>query len=334
PNPSDRPADMNAILSQIGNTRPDRARRAVKASPRRKKSNSGRAILLALVGLGLVGGAGYAGYVFMSSPAQLIDTDMLETPQLPDGMTMDGAMMDGELETPSGDELQTGIGQDLDTALLSEVINNTPCAALEASVSDDGVVSLRGDVASAETQLGLAERIQNVPGVTGLLDETLITPQPVCEAVALVHPWAQPGLLPTQFNTEGQVYRDGDYLVIMVSNSTGLAKHVSVDFFDPSGEVYHLRPNPLQTETWLEADAVAQIGVGPEDVGPTVRHYRLGAPFGQATVIVTATDEPLFADERPEAELASDYLDALRVALDSQAQGAIVTNWQAIDIVQ
>ncbi len=351
PNPKDRPADMEAVLDLLGSKgRKASAPRRAGASRRREtKENRGgglKRVAVVLIVLAGLGGIGYAGYQFAISPTQLVDTmPSLESPMddeegqdpmASDGTRQDEPSQDPTMEPPTEAPVETPLepapeADGVDVAALQRLIEAAPCSSIVETVSDDGIVTVIGEVGSVETKNVLDRNIRNFPGVTGYDDQTAVTPQPACEATALLGPFMDPASLPMQFNETDLVYQDGDRLIILISNASAQDRHIQVDFFDPGGEVFHLRPNPVRTDTLLPADAVTQIGAGPDQT-ISDRTYSLSAPYGTATVLVTSTLEPLFLEPRPEAELATDYLTALRAAISDPAIGPVIANWTTVEI--
>ena len=128
------------------------------------------------------------------------------------------------------------------------------------------------------------------------------------------------------------MFRDGDYLVVHTTVPPGPPLHVYVDYVDPGGDVVHLRPNPVAPETMIDGGSALRMGVEAPDAADGARHYQLGAPYGQAVVIVLASAAPLFSGLREEVEPAASYLPALEQSLAAQA-GEVQGSWQYLEIV-
>ena len=108
--------------------------------------------------------------------------------------------------------------------------------------------------------------------------------------------------------------------------------YVYVDYVDPGGDVVHLQPNPAVPEAMADGGSEIQLGVEAADVQTGVRHYQLGAPYGQAVVLALASTAPLFSTMRAEVEPAATYLAALEQALAAQG-GEVQGGWQYMEIV-
>ena len=74
------------------------------------------------------------------------------------------------------------------------------------------------------------------------------------------------------------------------------------------------------------------MGVEAAEAQNGARYYQLGAPYGQAVVIVLASAAPLFSTAREEIEPAAVYLPALEQSLTLQA-GEVQGSWQYLEIV-
>lgn len=331
PDPADRPQSMTEVLDapQASGRATARSGGAFASGPAaRPRPVAGRGApfrLLPVAGgaAGLVLVAGL-GYLFFGPRADLDDVPReVETVALPSETEVEP---DAPAAVPP-----------VDVAALESAANqalaSVPCSQLSARVGDDrlasvsGVVSLPGDLTRITRAL---EGVEGLGGVDtgGIMTET----RPVCSAAALVDAAARSGAVAVWTNQPDGVFRDGDYLVVHTAVPPGPPLHVYVDYVDPGGDVVHLRPNPAVPEAMVDGGSEIQLGVEAAGVQDGARYYQLGAPYGQAVVVVLASAAPLFSTERAEVESAATYLPALEQSLAAQA-GEVQGGWQYLEIV-
>ena len=79
-------------------------------------------------------------------------------------------------------------GPAIDRAAIDAALADTICTVLSWSAGEDGKVLLWGRVPSEAARSNLTARIEALPGVNGVEDETIIHPAPDCEAVQRIGP--------------------------------------------------------------------------------------------------------------------------------------------------
>lgn len=112
------------------------------------------------------------------------------------------------------------------------------------------------------------------------------------------------------------VFFANDYLVVNVRLPVALgAGHLYVSYLDHTGEIVHLRPNPLSPETEVPAGARLRIGADADQRAEGVRDWRFDPPFGQGLIVAWLTRRPLALFPRPEVEPAGPFLAEVKEAL-------------------
>jgi serine/threonine-protein kinase len=331
PDPADRPQSMTEVLEAprtSGRAAGGSGGRSTSGRGTRARAGAGRGAPLPLLPVaggvaGLVLLAGL-GYLFFGPRAGVDEVPgEVETAALPP-------------ETEAAPDAPAAVPP-VDVAALERAANQAlaslPCSELSVRVGDDrlasvsGVVSLPGDLTRITRVL---ETVEGLGGVDtgGILTEV----RPVCSAAALVDAVARPGGVAVRTTHADGVFRDGDYLVVHTSVPSGPPLHVYVDYIDPGGDVVHLRPNPVLPEAMVDGGSEIRLGVEAAEARDGARYYQLGAPYGQAVVIVLASAAPLFSTVRAEIEPAAIYLPALEQSLALQA-GEVQGSWQYLEII-
>ena len=157
---------------------------------------------------------------------------------------------------------------------------------------------------------------------------------PYCAALDLLRPFADGfGAPPSGLSVSLPGGRTrlvlGDLLTVNLT-MPGFASYLRVSYFTHDGEVVHLHPTPADP---------------PRAFGPGVRHalgdpatggprWEVGPPYGTEMIVAVASERPLFATQRPEAEQSDDYLNALAQALRSGAGGRVAARVLMVDVAE
>jgi hypothetical protein len=111
-----------------------------------------------------------------------------------------------------------------------------------------------------------------------------------------------------------QVLHDGDLITIREAMPI-FDGYLQTDYFSGDGSVFHLYPTPQDPLKIQPGGTIKTLG-DPKSGGAS---WGVSAPFGTDLVVSIASATPLFATPRPQSESASDYLAALRSALQQEA---------------
>lgn len=312
PDAASRPASMAELAAELGpppgDARPAPTPGRQAGRPRRRAGKSHPALLLAALAILLAAGA--VGYLFLAPrPAPPPIASQPEEPVPPPPAV--------EQPAPPANPAASLLAQ---VGMLIDA--DFPCADLAPSIADSGILRLAGNVAREADQGRLQASLASLGGISGLDLAVGTRPDPVCLARALAERRMPLAAERVTFNRPERVYHDGESLVADISAAADRGAHVYLDFFDATGTVVHLRPNPLAEATWLEPGGTARHGVPAGEQRPEERSYIVTEPYGHNLLLLMASERPLLDARRPEVEPADDYLLALE-ALIAERPGAI-----------
>jgi hypothetical protein len=210
------------------------------------------------------------------------------------------------------------------------VIGPLRCGAVDVDVGQDrffrnqvrlgGVVPTQDDYRRIDTDVAKLRRVAK------FTNEVQVIEWPFCEAVVTAsHSGSQmsaeagPRL---SVDRPEFVFRDGESIVFTVAaaQSDGF---VYVDLVDRDGNVIHMMPTPKRPDNAVGAGQSVTIGAvrGRQKPGEPV--YEVGPPFGRNLLMVTQSEKPLFDKPRKQVDVAADYFDALRAAIDAGAKAGM-----------
>ncbi len=192
-----------------------------------------------------------------------------------------------------------------------------PCTLLSARQSDSAV-TVSGLAGAGAPQAAFTAALQSLPDRASVTDSVETLDGPYCTTLDSVRPYtqlfAEPGSTPgLSMGGLGTTLHDGD-LIIINQTMPGFSGYLETDYYSNDGTVLHVFPtaNPPH-----ELAAGAPISLGdkshPNAIGEA------GAPYGADLIISIASSQPLFTALRPQDENVSDYLPALRTALQNAA---------------
>ena len=205
---------------------------------------------------------------------------------------------------------------------VEQKLSTFQCAALQSTVDETArTIVVKGRVESTLEHTRLQQELAGLPGVKNVDAQGVgVLPRPFCAVVELLDPYVanaqakQLGLAvaPSRHTTQ---YHEGEDLILDVQAPSTDA-YVYVDYFQKDGHVVHLLPNPLEKRNLLTKSSISTIGEGRTDPGK--RFWTVLPPLGTELISIVSFPRPLFVQDRPEAEDAAAYLEAMRNAF-SQA---------------
>ncbi len=217
---------------------------------------------------------------------------------------------------------------------LDRALRSIPCAVATVEEMDGHLVvsgAAAGDAARNAVQTLMNLRAE---GWDVRLD-VATAPESLCAPLALVADALMANAdqtapmtmasIPRPLRPGTPLHKDDPLILDITGPSHKTLLHV--DYYTADGNVVHLSPNPVDTDSQLEAAATRRLG---EQVG-SGRYWSVGPPFGNELVVALASATPLFSAPRPEIEPASAYLTALKQAID--AQPALPTDAQPRAVV-
>ena len=273
---------------------------------------------LALIGGGVaavlvvLGGAGYflLGSHAAPKPAQMAATAQpVSQPAAPPAMT--------KTEREAG---------------IISTLGSLPCTLL--SVDDSGAAPVISGLAGAGApQAGLSGALQSLPSAATLTNNTQTIDGPYCDALNAIRPYHllfgdAAGTLTLGLAGGKTTLHDGELITVM-QKMPGYTGYLETDYFSNDGTVLHLYPTPTDAEKMLAAGGAKVLG----DPAHGGANWQVSAPYGTDMIIAIASTTPLFATARPQDENASDYLPALRAALQNAASSGAKLAVAALPVV-
>lgn len=217
-------------------------------------------------------------------------------------------------------------------SLLTSTLGSLPCTILSGSLASGGSV-VSGLAGAGAPAASLSAALQSLPPNFGITDHVQTIDGPYCDALNTIRPYSgmfQPAasLLGLSLANGKTTLHDGDLITVdeTMPNFTG---YLETDYFSSDGSVLHLYPTPTDAAAKFGPGAVKTLG-DPTKGGAS---WQVSAPYGTDMIISIASAAPLFSFARPQEENASDYLPALRSALQNAASSGNSLSVAAIPVV-
>jgi len=215
---------------------------------------------------------------------------------------------------------------------LTNVLGALPCTLLSGDVSGAKPV-ITGFAGSGAPQSALASALASLPA--GMSPVNQVTPMngPYCTVLDTIRPYQ------SLFHSAGATLGiglaggkaalvDGD-LITLNLKMPSYAGYLQTDYFSSDGTVFHLYPTKTDAQQHLNAGDAKTLG-DPSTGGAS---WQVSAPFGADMVVAVYSSTPLFTALRPQDETASDYLSALRQALQNAADSGESVTVAALPVV-
>ena len=212
-------------------------------------------------------------------------------------------------------------------AQVREVVGPLRCGAIDVDVGQDrffrNEVTLSGVVPTQDDYRRIDTDVAKLRRVAKFTNDIQVIDWPFCEAVVTASRSASPLSAEAgprlSVDRPDFVFHDGESIVFKVSagQSDGF---LYVDLIDHDGNVIHMMPTPKNPENAVEAGAAVTIGAVRGEQKPGEPVYVVGPPFGRNLLMVTQSEKPLFEKPRKQVDVAADYFDALRAAIDAHAK--------------
>jgi tRNA A-37 threonylcarbamoyl transferase component Bud32 len=199
-------------------------------------------------------------------------------------------------------------------AQVSAALGALPCTLLSADPT-----ALTGIAGAGAPQAGLTAALAALPSTVAPRSAVVTVDGPYCDALNAIRPYHP--FYPAPGTTLGlslaggkSTLHDGD-LITVDQTMPGFSGYLETDYFSSDGTVLHLYPTPTDAAALQTANGEKLLG-DPAHGGAS---WQVSAPYGTDMIIAIASSAPLFAKLRPQDENVSDYLPALRAALQNAA---------------
>ncbi len=217
-------------------------------------------------------------------------------------------------------------------AAFTSILGSLPCTLL--SGNDSGAApEISGLAGAGAPRAALNGAVQSLPDAGGLTNDTQTIDGPYCDALNAIRPYhplyAAPGSALSLNLAGGKTTLHNGDLITVVQRMPGYAGYLETDYFSSDGSVLHLYPTQTDAQTLLAAGAAKTLG-DPSHGGA---NWQVSAPYGTDMIIAIASSVPLFTKLRPQDENASDYLPALRAALQNAASAGAKVSVAALPVV-
>ena len=204
-------------------------------------------------------------------------------------------------------------------ATLQQILSGYSCAGLSGQLGSDLNGTVSGFVETAADAARLKAQLANL-GDARFTTDVAVRGKPYCNVLKTLatDTREQASVAPAiQLDRSSAVYKVGQVLTVKATAArSGL---LYVDYIDPSGQVVHLLPNPVEPQNRVNAGQQVLLGKPKGSNGPNDRVYEISPPYGPNMIVAISSTEPLFPSARPEVEDAKTYLPALQERLQALA---------------
>jgi hypothetical protein len=210
------------------------------------------------------------------------------------------------------------------TEALAALSRTAPCAVPRLEVSAAGAVAVSGLVGAGAPSAALRQAVQATAPAAPLAWNVADVDGPVCAALDLIRPIAQPNSsgVTLDLGLQGGVLQLHEHDPIApILRLPAYPAYLQVDYLSHDGTVRHLYPTADTPDQPLPQAASISL---TEQARTT---WHAGPPFGTDVIIAVAASVPLFTPRRLAADdTVRSYLPALQAAIEAaQRQHAQVT---------
>jgi serine/threonine-protein kinase len=207
-----------------------------------------------------------------------------------------------------------------------------PCTLLSAGYQGNGPL-LTGIAGAGAPQAALTAALNSLPSTQKITDQIQTIDGPYCAALDAVRPYhslfaAAGGGLGLSLAGGKTTLHDGE-LITIDQTMPNFGGYLETDYFSNDGTVLHLYPTSTDAAQKFQPGSSKILG-DPAHGGAS---WQVSAPYGTDMIITIASSVPLFSKLRPQDENASDYLPALRTALQNAASSGAQISVAAIPVV-
>jgi serine/threonine-protein kinase len=204
---------------------------------------------------------------------------------------------------------------------VTSTLASLPCTLLAGQPPSGGAgaVTLSGIAGAGAPQAALTAAEKSLPTPITLIDQVQTIDGPYCDALNAIRPY-RPVFSDGELGlgvTGGNRSLHNNEMISVDETLPGSDAYVETDYFQGDGTVYH-PPNPKLSPG--QTTVTEQIGT-------------VSAPYGTDLMIAIASSVPLFTTPRKQIESDTDYLPALRLALQNAVSTGAKVSVAAIPVV-
>lgn len=207
----------------------------------------------------------------------------------------------------------------VDLTAAQAQLGGFPCSALKLKHGAGGRVLVSGSVSQAADRDAVRSLLAHMlPGQTLVSDIAVVGP-PLCKVLVALAPLrdrneAAGGRLAIRLEKGENRLIEDEKLVVSVAGGDS-ASYIQILYFTLDGAVLRVLPNTEDTDDRLPARGKRIIG----KPGEARKIVSITSPFGQELIAVIASPRPmLYSTRRPDTEPVTDFLAALKGALDGE----------------
>jgi serine/threonine-protein kinase len=217
-------------------------------------------------------------------------------------------------------------------ASLKSIFGTLNCTLIGAS-NTGGKLSLTGIAGAGAPEAAVSAALKSLPAAMAPQSSVQSFEGPYCGVLDAIRPYnvylskagAELGL---GLASGISLLQEGQLLTVK-EKMPAYDGYLQTDYFTSDGKVRHLYPTAADPLKKLPARSRKVLG-NPLKGGA---RWNVAAPYGDNMIISIVTPAPLFANPRPPVEDADDYLEALRLALQSAASNNPAMDVAALPLI-
>jgi serine/threonine-protein kinase len=217
-------------------------------------------------------------------------------------------------------------------SLIQATFSGLSCTMLDAQDRGDAYV-MTGFAGVGGPALSVTQALASLPAQIHTVDQVASVGGPYCGVLDALRPYQPVFAAPDQrvglaLAGGATTLRDGDLITVDLT-MPAFDAYLETDYFSNDGSVLHLYPTASDRQRRQTANALKVLG-DPRHGGA---EWGVSAPYGTDFIVAIASSVPLFTTPRPADETASDYVAALRTALQTAGANGATISVSAIPVI-
>jgi serine/threonine-protein kinase len=215
---------------------------------------------------------------------------------------------------------------------LAGVLSSLPCTLFTGA--DNGTQArISGYTGDGAPEGGFTNALGALPANITPAVSVATVEGPYCTVLDTIRPYkplfAAAGTMLTLALTGGKTQLANGDLITVDNKLPAFAGYLQTDYFSGDGTVFHLYPTPVDPLHQSPGGGLKTLG-DPTHGGAS---WAVSAPFGPDMIVSIYSSAPLFTTPRPQDEETTDYLSALRQALQTAADAGNTVSVAALPVV-